>query len=213
MKDNDGFFTRGNVTATQVRTSWSESRRSGPVRPLAAAAKGTRRFVRTTSGLAQGIECHRGFWKVWQRICQGCMEQYGVDPIEKIFQSLPRASGPTPRQIIFVGHSMGACLASIAMYQFLHRYPHLQPRMVLINFGAPLFARKGFNTWLEEHLPHRILNLCMIGDKTVSLPGLPFTGWYSPGARLWLSPAGIEATELYAHFQYWSVLRYLCLKH
>ena len=45
--------------------------------------------------------------------------------------------------------------------------------------GSPLYARKGLSDWLEKNI--EILNLCVLGDITVGLPGLPFTGWHMPG--------------------------------
>ncbi|MDP2438525.1 MAG: hypothetical protein Q8P67_22505 [archaeon] len=208
MKDNDGFFTRGMVTATAVRPTCLDHHRIGPLRPLAEAAKSTARLVGTASGISSGFKCHRGFWRVWSSIFRGCIAQHGMDPIDKIYRSLQQEGG----RIILTGHSMGACLTCIAAYQLVFRYPHLAPSIYVLNYGAPLFARKGFNAWLEQILSNRIINICLIGDKTVSLPGLPFVGWYSPGPRLWISPSHIELEQESIHFQYWELIRALCLR-
>ena len=43
-------------------------------------------------------------------------------------------------RIVLVGHSMGACLASIAAYQLVNRLPETKPKILVIPLGAPLFV-------------------------------------------------------------------------
>ena len=106
---------------------------------------------------------------------------------------------------------MGACLTCIAAYQLVKRYPELKEKICIINLGSPLFARKGFCDWIEDNI--EVLNICLVGDPTVSLPGLPFAGWYSPGRRLWISPKGVTLFDQpHAHFQYWELLRVFLLR-
>lgn len=216
MKATDGFFTWGNVFATRVsngldtKASKNSSALLAPLKPLSLLALGTRRAVGTTTGRRHGVECHRGFWKVWRRVSRACEEKYGCDTIERIYSSYTgRDMGES--KIVLLGHSMGGCLAAICAYQLIHRYPALADRIYIITLGSPLYARRGFASWLETNLPQRIVNLCVVGDATISLPG--FAGWCAPGQRLWISSARIPIVEELPHWQYWELLRRLLLVH
>jgi hypothetical protein len=140
MKDKDGFFTKGNVLVHDVSNGLPKEKKRSILHPVASAAKSTLRIVGTTSGIASGIQCHAGFWSIWERIRKQHVELFGCDIIEHIHKSLD-PKHPNGR-IVLVGHSMGACLTCIAAYQLACRYPHLLPRICIVNFGAPLFARK-----------------------------------------------------------------------
>lgn len=209
MKDNDGFFTRGNVLATGVSDGLKERHRVGPLRPFAHAAKGGIRLVGTATGISDGIRCHRGFYRIWKQIRAGCLAAHGCDMIDRIVSMLD-PSKPESR-IVLVGHSMGACLTAVAAYQLIQRYPELAPRIFIVNFGAPLYARKGFSDWIEQNLQHRVINICCVGDPTIALPGPPFGGWFAPGPKIWISPEKADIKETTPHFQYWELLRLLLL--
>ena len=131
-----------------------------------------------------------------------------MELVDRILRDFDKSK--TGARIVLVGHSMGACLTCIAAYQLWCRDPSLKSKIVIVNLGSPLFARKGFNDWIEGNI--KIINLCIVNDATVSLPGLPFTGWYSPGERVWLAPHLIGLDEMDTHFQYWQLLRYLLLR-
>ena len=165
----------------------------------------------TATGFSTGMQCHGGFYDIWQRINKGCWDQYEMDFADLVYHRWSEEKDKTKRgRIVLVGHSMGACLASIAAYQLINRYPETQTSILVITLGAPLFARKGFNDWIESNV--EVLNISLVGDPTITLPGLPFTGWNSPGRRLWISPHGVELEESDPHFQYWELLRFFLLR-
>ena len=138
MKDRDGFFTKGNVLVHDVSDGLPKTRKKSLFDPVASAAKNTMRIVGVTSGMAAGMQCHAGFWNIWERITKRNIELFGYDVIDHIYKNLCDDTG----RIVLVGHAMGACLTCIAAYQLACRYPELLPRIYIVNFGAPLFARK-----------------------------------------------------------------------
>ena len=189
MKDNDGFFTRGNLLVAHIPDGTKEKKGKLGIH-------------------SHGMACHGGFYEIWEKIKRGSLSQHQMDTVAYIYSKWKRH--PSGR-IILVGHSMGACLTCIAAYQLVNRHPELKEKIFIVNLGSPLFARKGFCEWIDENI--EVLNVCLVGDPTVALPGLPFTGWYSPGRRLWISPQGATLYDQpHAHFQYWELLRVLLLR-
>ena len=126
------------------------------------------KFAKLDLPMFDGIRVHSGFFKSWV-VSRKVVET-------KLSQEI--AKYPT-FTVLFVGHSLGGALASLAALHFSQISDH---NMVLVTFGSPRIGNEKFSRFLHPFNVFRIVNY----DDIV--PKLPFQrqGFHHAAQEVWI---------------------------
>lgn len=103
----------------------------------------------------RGVVVHQGFYESWLSV---------KERVITILRKLPT------KQMLFMGHSRGGGIASVAAAEIASSIPTIQKKVELITFGAPRVGKKDFAYFVKQYLENRVLRVVNRGDLIPHFP-------------------------------------------